>query len=146
MQAREDARLAGAAFAAQPAAGAAAAAQLLLPVPGREAVLVLVGGAAGAYLRLGEALLALPGHPDRDVAGAAQVSLRAHCAVGERTGILSWVADRVLCEPHAKTALQCLRWRSYACVAGAHINLAHVEKQHICTQTRSGHMQPCLQN
>lgn len=32
------------------------------------------GGLAGAYLRLGEALLATPGHPDRDAAGAAQVS------------------------------------------------------------------------
>lgn len=77
MQAREDARLAEAAFAAQPAAGAANAAQLLVPVPGREAVQTLVGGAAGAYLRLGEALMAVPGHPDRDIASAAQVGLKA---------------------------------------------------------------------
>ena len=77
MQAREDARLAAAAYAAQPAAGAADAARLLVPVPGRAAVQALVGGAAGAYLRLGEALMALPGHPDCDAAGAAQVASHA---------------------------------------------------------------------
>ena len=84
MQARLEARLAQAAFAEQPAAGAADTAQLVVPVPGRQAVQTLVGGAAGAYLRLGEALMAVPAHPDRDAAGAAQVRRRAavqceHC-------------------------------------------------------------------
>ena len=88
MQAREDARLAAAAFAAQPAAGAADAAQLLVPVSGRGAVTTLVGGAAGAYLRLGEALMAVPGHADRDAAGAAQVCLNARNAVCEHSHLV----------------------------------------------------------
>ncbi|KAK9836972.1 hypothetical protein WJX81_003624 [Elliptochloris bilobata] len=80
--AREDACLAIAAFEAQPGASSADAAQLLVSVPAKELVQTLVGGPAGAYLRLGEALLAAQGHPDRDAAGAAQG--RAPAAPGQR--------------------------------------------------------------
>ena len=96
MQAQEDARLAAAAYATQPAAGAADAARLLVPVPGRAAVQALVGGAAGAYLRLGEALMALPGHPDRDAAGAAQVGpCGQQCSVGALPAALLLCAEHV---------------------------------------------------
>lgn len=74
LQAREDARLAVAAYAAQHAQGPAQSHKL--PGPGTLGGLERgqKEGLAGAYLRLGEALLATPGHPDRDAAGAAQVS------------------------------------------------------------------------
>ena len=106
MQAREDARLAAATYAAQPAAGAADAARLLVPVLGRMAVQMLVGGAAGAHLRLGEALMALPGHPDRDAAGAAQVGPHGQqCHVCQRCLRRQWLAQgRVPYIGHANTA------------------------------------------
>jgi hypothetical protein len=72
-QARSDARLAIAAHAAQPASSPEDGLRPASADAEWAASGGLAGGAAGAYLRLGEALMAEADHPHRDAAGAAEV-------------------------------------------------------------------------
>jgi hypothetical protein len=87
-QAREDARLAIAAHAAQPASSLEDCLRPASADAEWAAAGGLAAGAAGAYLRLGEALMAEADHPHRDAAGAAEVRSPAvrYAAKGRAAG------------------------------------------------------------